>query len=88
MPLVVQEDVRLTITKSDKRRLTAEVVYEEPIPAAIVKGTPLARLVLTAPDMGEKVIPLMAGDDVDKVSAFGKIGSAFEYLLLGKSGEE
>ena len=47
---------------------------------------PLARLVLTGPDMGEKSITLVAGTDVEKVGPLGKIGSALEFLLLGQSG--
>lgn len=86
VPLVATEDLSLTLTRRDNRKIKAEVKYNSPIPAEIIKGTPLARLVLTGPDMGEKSITLVAGTDVEKVGPLGKIGSALEFLLLGQSG--
>jgi D-alanyl-D-alanine carboxypeptidase (penicillin-binding protein 5/6) len=86
VPLVAIEDLSLTLTRRDNRKIKAEVKYNSPIPAEIIKGTPLARLVLTGPDMGEKSITLVAGTDVEKVGPLGKIGSALEFLLLGQSG--
>ena len=86
VPLVATEELSLTLTRRDNRKIKAEVKYNSPIPAEIIKGTPLARLVLTGPDMGEKSITLVAGTDVEKVGPLGKIGSALEFLLLGQSG--
>jgi len=86
VPLVATEDLTLTLTRRDNRKIKAEIKYTAPIPAEIVKGTPLARLVLTGPDMGEKSVTLVAGSDVEKVGPLGKIGSALEFLLLGQSG--
>jgi len=86
VPLVATEDLTLTLTRRDNRKIKAEIKYTAPIPAEIVKGTPLARLVLTGPDMGEKSVTLVAGSNVEKVGPLGKIGSALEFLLLGQSG--
>ncbi|MDX1580345.1 MAG: D-alanyl-D-alanine carboxypeptidase family protein [Alphaproteobacteria bacterium] len=87
VPLVVEEDLRLTLPRRTRDDMEARLVYEAPIPAPIKKGTPLGRLVLSAPDMEDKIIPLVAGADVEKVQMFGKIGSALEYLFLGASGQ-
>jgi len=88
VPLVISDDLTLTLTRRDRRKMKATIQYNSPIPAGIIKGTPLARLVLEGPDMGTRTVPLLAGEDVGKVGPFGKIGSAIEFLLLGKSGDE
>ena len=88
VPLVIEEQVRETLSRNDRRQLTATVVYESPIPAPIEKGAPLATVILSAPDMTAIELPLVAGDDVEKVGALGKIGSSLEFLLFGASGEE
>ncbi len=88
IPLVIAEDLTLTLTRRDRRKMTAIVAYTSPIPAGIIKGTPIARLILEGPDMGTQTIPLLAGADIEKVGPFGKIGSAIEFLLLGKSGTQ
>jgi len=88
VPLIIAEDLTLTLTRRDRRKMTATINYVSPIPAGIVKGTPIARLVLDAPDSGKRTIPLLAGIDIEKVGPFGKISSAIEFLLLGKSGSE
>ncbi len=88
VPLVIADDLTLTLTRRDRRKMTASIAYTSPIPAGIMKGTPIARLVLEGPDMGTRTIPLLAGADIEKVGPFGKIGSAIEFLLLGKSGSQ
>jgi D-alanyl-D-alanine carboxypeptidase (penicillin-binding protein 5/6) len=88
VPLVIAEDLTLTLTRRDRRKMTASIAYTSPIPAGIIQGTPIARLVLEGPDMGTRTIPLLAGTDIEKVGPFGKIGSAVEFLLLGKSGSQ
>jgi D-alanyl-D-alanine carboxypeptidase (penicillin-binding protein 5/6) len=88
VPLVAAKQVRLTLSREARRKVKGEAIYNTPVPAAIEKGAPLGRIVLTIPDMDPIEVPLVAGDDVPKVGGLSKIGSAFDYLVFGSSGEE
>lgn len=85
IPLVVAEDVALTMSRADRNRMKVTVNYDSPIPAPIEVGTPLATVRVTAPNMGEVVIPLVAGKAVAAETGFGRLGAAFTYLLFGSS---
>ena len=62
------------------------MVYEGPVPAPVSRGTPIARLVLTAPDFETMEIPLLAGADVGQVGVFGRLGAAISYMVWGADG--
>lgn len=87
VPLVVAEDVVMTLPKRVRRNLKATLVYESPIKAPIALDDPIGKLVLTAPGMEPLEVPLIAGGTSEKVSTIGKLGATFEYLLFGTSGE-
>ncbi len=82
-PLVAENDIVVTLHRRARRKMQVKVVYDGPIPAPIARGTPLARLIVTAPDTPPLEIPLVAGVDVGKLSAFRRIGAAIGYLVWG-----
>ena len=86
VPLVTDRDVLLTLKRSARQKMKVSVVYEGPIPAPIAAGTQLATLKVSAPDMDDVMIPLYAGDDVEQLGVFGKVGAAVEYLVWGSGG--
>ena len=61
------------------------VSYEGPIPAPIVKGTQIASLVITGPELTTMELPLFADADVAGLSFFGRISGALGYLVFGAS---
>ena len=63
VPLVVQEDVWVSLTADGRRDLRVKVVYDGPIPAPIANGSQVAELEITAPGLEPRRIPLIAGDD-------------------------
>ena len=83
VPLVVEEDLVTTLGRKARRGLQVKAVYDGPVPAPIAKGTPLGRLLVTAPDTDPIEIPLLAGADVEKLGPFRRIGSAVGYLIWG-----
>ena len=83
VPLVTESPVRISLPRASRRGLKAKVVYEGPVPAPIVKGAPIARLVLTAPDFETMEVPLVAGADVAQVGVFGRLGAAISYMVWG-----
>ncbi len=85
VPLLVQEDVWVSLTADGRRDLRVKVVYDGPIPAPIANGSQVAELEITAPGLEPRRIPLIAGDTVQAASMFGRMSSALGYLIWGPS---
>jgi serine-type D-Ala-D-Ala carboxypeptidase (penicillin-binding protein 5/6) len=83
VPLVTGADVTATMPRRLLPRLKVTAVYNAPMPAPLVKGTPVGKLVIGAPDMEPMELPLLAGADVDRLDFFGRIGAAARYLVWG-----
>lgn len=83
VPLVLAEDMAVTLPRRAGEGLTAKVVYDEPVPAPIARGTPIARLVVEGPGIQPIERPLLAGTDVSKLGLVGRIGAAIGYLVWG-----
>ena len=86
VPLVIDRDLHLTLPRKSRRAMKAKVVLREPVPAPITKGTPVARLVISAPGQADVEVPLLAGEDVSRLGLFGRLGKAVRYLLWGSAG--
>ena len=85
VPVVIGRDIKITLQRRFRRKMTAKIVFTGPIPAPIAKGTPIARLVVTAPEFQTLSIPLHAGIDVKQQGMFGKLGAALRYMIWGSS---
>ena len=83
VPLVLEEDFALTLARSDRDEMEVKVVYDGPVPAPIAAGTPIARLVVEAPDMRSVERPLLAGADVAELSMLSRLGAALAYVVFG-----
>lgn len=88
VPLVIEEDVILSLSRQDRRRMKVKIVYTGPIPAPIVKGQPIATLEISARDMKPVKLPLVAGADVSRIGGVKRLKAAFNYLLMGSAGSE
>ncbi len=76
VPMVVEDDVLLTLNKQEVKNIEFTVQYERPIPAPIKKGDTIGNLKIIAGDY-EYIYPLKAGEDIEKVGIFGKIPYLF-----------
>jgi D-alanyl-D-alanine carboxypeptidase (penicillin-binding protein 5/6) len=85
VPLVLQQDVVVSLTTEGRRGLEAKVAYDGPIPAPVVEGDQLAELEITAPGIEPRQLPLMAGESVHAANLFGRVTSALGYLIWGPS---
>ncbi len=83
VPLVIANDLTVTLSRSARRKLTVTAVYQSPLPARITEGTPLATLVVEAPETPSIELPLLAGADVGRLGLFGRLGAALSYLVWG-----
>ena len=85
VPLTVDEDLTVTMSRKDRRDMQVKLVYNEPVPAPIIKGTPIARLVISAPDMENIEVPLLATENIERPGFVKRVTSAIKYVLFGAS---
>lgn len=83
VPAVVSEDVTLTMHRLNHDKLTANAVLELPIPAPIVKGQQIGKVVFSAPDTEDVSVPLLAGQDVEEAGLFTRMFVAVKTALFG-----
>jgi serine-type D-Ala-D-Ala carboxypeptidase (penicillin-binding protein 5/6) len=86
VPLVLEDDLTLTLARSARKKLKATVVVEEPVPAPITKGQRIATLKITAPDTKTIELPLVAGEAVDRLGMINRVMAAVGYLIWGAGG--
>ena len=85
VPLIINRDVTVTLSRSQRRDLKVMVKAPGPIPAPVTEGTEVGKLVVdTGGDKWPIEMPLVAGTEVGRLSAFGRIGAAFNHLLWGE----
>ncbi|WP_341704065.1 D-alanyl-D-alanine carboxypeptidase family protein [Ferrovibrio sp.] len=83
LPLMIDRDLMMTVPRMNKGSVKVVVSYDNPIPAPIAKGTPVATLKVTSEDRILAELPLTAGADVQQLGFTGRIGAAISYLLWG-----
>lgn len=74
--LVPAEDVRLLVPALVQDSVTAEVVYNGPLIAPVVKGTAVAELIVHAPDLPDRRVPLVAEADVGTAGFVKRLSTA------------
>lgn len=85
VPLVVEEDVVVSLTAEGRRELEVKLVYDAPIPAPVSSGAELGEITISAPGIEPRVVPLVARDEVQATGMIGRMSSALEYLIWGSS---
>jgi D-alanyl-D-alanine carboxypeptidase (penicillin-binding protein 5/6) len=85
VPLVLQQDVVVSLTTEGRRGLEVRVAYDGPIPAPVAQGAKVAELQIAAPGIEPRQLPLIAGADVQAANLFGRVTSALGYLIWGPS---
>ena len=85
IPLVIENDLTLTLPKSSRRKMVVKTIYEAPIPAPVAKGDRVATLSISAPGVGPIEVPLVAGEGVKKLGLTGRLMAAVNYILWGTS---
>jgi D-alanyl-D-alanine carboxypeptidase (penicillin-binding protein 5/6) len=83
--LLSSQDLTITLPRKARKGMKVTVRYDGPIAAPISAGTPIAELVITAPDEEPIIIPLLAGEDVGTLGLIGRLGAAIDFLVWGES---
>ena len=85
VPLVIRNDVVVTLPKKARRDMKVTVTYSGPVPAPVAAGAQLAKVVVTAPGIEPREIPLYADGGVERLGLVGRLRSAFSSILWGTS---
>jgi D-alanyl-D-alanine carboxypeptidase (penicillin-binding protein 5/6) len=83
VPMVTTADAVATIPRRLRKDMKVTVSYDRPVKAPIVKGQPIGKLTVTVPGMQPTEFPLVAGADVPRLGAVGRVGAALSYLVFG-----
>jgi D-alanyl-D-alanine carboxypeptidase (penicillin-binding protein 5/6) len=70
--IVAAQDALITLPRSARARMKAVVSFTQPVPAPVAKGDRIGELVITAPGVEAKIIPLVALIDVEQVGFFSR----------------
>ena len=86
VPLVAADNMIITLPAgaAGTSGITFTLKYTGPLAAPIAKDAHVADLIIKVPGSEPHVIPLLAGEDVEKLSGFSRVVRAAKYHLLGK----
>ena len=84
VPLVINEDTKITIPNESRDKLQFKVEYDSPISAPIEEGTKIAELEITAPGIDSLRIPLYAGSTITSLGPLSKLLSVVNYFVWGE----
>ena len=79
--LVAAKDLFATIPKASDGKISMKVTYNGPIKAPILKGQPIATLIVSTADAGQQSVPLVAGEDVGEAGFFDRVWAGLKSLL-------
>lgn len=85
VPLIIEEDITVTIPRQAWRTLEVKAVYDGPIAAPIEQGTKIAKLVIDGEGMAPLEYDLVSGASVAKLGFTGRIQAAASQILFGFS---
>jgi len=81
---VTGEGLKITMGQEERRGLKVTMQAQVPLPAPIKKGSQIGKLVITAPGgFITREVPLLAGNDVERLGFFGRLGAAARHVVFG-----
>ncbi len=85
VPLVTAGDIEVTIPFAARPNMQVKVIYNGPIAAPILKGAPIAKMVVTVPGQEPIERDLVAGVDVPRIGIAGKVWASMLYMVFGQN---
>ena len=80
--LIAPRDLAVTVPAGLSSGATSmKIRYDGPLVAPIAKGQEVAQLVITTGDTPPQVVPLVAGEAVDRAGFFGRMWLGFKQLV-------
>ena len=79
--LLAPRDLAVTVPAGLGGQTSMKIRYAGPVKAPIVKGQHIADLIVTSPDTGEQVMPLIAAEAVAAAGFFGRLWTGLKQML-------
>jgi serine-type D-Ala-D-Ala carboxypeptidase (penicillin-binding protein 5/6) len=79
--LVAPRNLAVTLPAGSAANMTVRVVYHGPVKAPIKAGQHIADLVVTTPETGEQIMPLVAETDVGEAGFFGRLWAGMKSIV-------
>jgi D-alanyl-D-alanine carboxypeptidase (penicillin-binding protein 5/6) len=83
VPLALTEDLTLTMSRQDWKKVKVVARYEAPISAPIAAGQVVGNLTISAPGFAPIERPLIAAMEIDRLGFMNRIAAAIGYLVWG-----
>lgn len=83
VPVSTAADVTVSMPRNSRPGLKVTAVYDHAAPAPVAQGQSIGTLQITAPDMNEVDVPLVATQAVAKLGGFSRAALAAGYLIFG-----
>jgi serine-type D-Ala-D-Ala carboxypeptidase (penicillin-binding protein 5/6) len=83
VPLVGGRDLVVTMPRNWRKNASVKVTYDAPIYAPVAKGTTLGKLTILGQGVPAMEVPLLAGDDVPKLSLPGRAIAVVSHYVTG-----
>jgi D-alanyl-D-alanine carboxypeptidase (penicillin-binding protein 5/6) len=83
VPLTVSQDLVVTLSRKARKDMKVTAEYNPPIAAPITKGQTVGKVIVTAPDVPQTEVPLVAAADVGRMDPLGRIATMAGYLVWG-----
>lgn len=84
VPLSVDKDFVVTLSRQARAGMKAALQYDSPIPAPIHQGEAVGKIDVTAPGLSPIELPLVAARNVERMDAMGRIATLAGYLVWGE----
>ncbi|MEO1089157.1 MAG: D-alanyl-D-alanine carboxypeptidase family protein [Pseudomonadota bacterium] len=81
VPLVTEAGLLVTMSPTARDELEVTLAYDSPLSAPLTAGSPAGELVLRGPEIGERRIPLLVGEDVAEANLVGRMWTALRHLM-------
>ncbi|VAV95447.1 D-alanyl-D-alanine carboxypeptidase [hydrothermal vent metagenome] len=79
--LVAPKDLFVTLPKGSNSKISMKVRYNGPIKAPFAAGQEIAQLVVTTPETGEQIMPLVAAEGVEEAGFFDRVWAGLKSLI-------
>lgn len=83
VPMVIGEDLIVTLPRGKREQLAATAVLAGPVEAPVVAGQEIGKLVVTVPGVAPLELPLYAGADVPELGLIGRVMAALKHMIFG-----
>jgi D-alanyl-D-alanine carboxypeptidase (penicillin-binding protein 5/6) len=80
--LVLKDRLDLVLSRAERRKMKVTLQWLDPLPAPLVKGDVVGKLVLDLPGKSNSY-ELLVGESVEELGLFDRIGAALKYLIFG-----